>query len=254
MKRQIANVVYLIQNLAVPILVFLFVTRDLSGLAYLIVVSSKWRMVAVSPRFWAANLRSNSCDIIVGLSTVALMNSSPVSSLVSVNLLLAVMYAIWLIFIKPKSGKAIVSFQAFICQFYGLTTLYLLLDFAITKFTWIVIVLAWVVARAAIRHFLSAYKDDEIKDKAVIIELWAFLVAQLAWVFWVWNVIYVLPASVFAVPLIGIVVSVIAYTSGSIFNQSLKGKAEKRFVIQQSAFLSAVLVLIIVFTRWTGQI
>ena len=58
MKRQIANTVYIIQNLAVPVLVLLFASRDLAGLAYLVVIASKWRVVAVNPRFWLANLRS----------------------------------------------------------------------------------------------------------------------------------------------------------------------------------------------------
>ncbi len=254
MKRQIANIVYIIQNLAVPILVFVFVTRDLAGLAYLVVIASKWRVVAVNPRFWIANLRSNSCDIIIGLSTVALMSSSPVNSLLGVNLLLAFLYGVWLVAIKPRSGRAIIGLQAFLCQLYGLTTLYLLLDFAITSFTWVVIILAWLVARASARHFLSGYKDDDVKDKAVIIELWSFLVAQFAWVFWVWNVIYVLPGSVFALPLIGLVVSAVAYVAGATFNESQKGKLEKRFVTQQVIFLSAVLLLVIVFTRWTGQV
>ena len=254
MKRQIANTVYIIQNLAVPVLVLLFASRDLAVLAYLVVIASKWRVVAVNPRFWLANLRSNSCDIIVGLSTVALMSNSPVNSLLSVNIILASLYGVWLLAIKPRSGRSVIALQAFIAQLYGLTTLYLLLDFVITELTWIVVILAWLVARASARHFLSAYNDEVIKDKTVIIELWAFLVAQLAWVFWVWNVIYVLPSSVFAIPLIGLIVSVIAYVSGSMLNETLKKKLEKRFVMQQSIFLSAVLLLVIVFTRWTGQV
>lgn len=253
MKKQLANSVYIAQNLAVPVLVFLFVEQDLPALAYLTVILSKWRMVAINPRFWVANLRSNACDIIVGLSTVALMSLAPVSMTEYVNPILAILYAVWLLFIKPRSGQIIVATQAFICQFYGLTVLYLLLDFEITSLSFIVIFFAWIVGRSTARHFLSAY--DEVPNKTVLISLWSFIIVQLAWVFWVWNVIYTLPGSVFAVPLISIVASILSYVVASIFHQrQTQGKINKRFIYQQISFLTVVIALIIFFTEWTGQV
>jgi len=252
MKKQVANTVYLAQNLAVPVLVFIFVRQDLALLAFLTVLLSKWRVVAISPRFWLANIRSNSCDIIVGLSTVALMSYAPISATEFVNPLLALLYGVWLVFVKPKSGRSIVTVQAFICQFYGLSALYLLVDTAFDSFTWLVILFAWLVGRASVRHFLSSYED--VENKPVLITLWAFLIAQLAWVFWVWNVIYVLPSSVFAVPLIAIISSVVTYAAGAIYHVNYESKLQKRFVIQQALFVAAVLILVISFTRWTGQV
>ncbi len=253
MKRQIANTVYILQNLAVPIVIFFLVTRDLAPIAYATILISKWRIVAVGPHFWLPNLRSNAADLIVGLSTVALMSSAPVSYVEIINPLLAILFATWLLLIKPRSGAVIVSLQAFIAQFYGLLSLYLLLDHAISpRYGWIVILLAWLVGRSAARHFLSLYPDYEARS--VLISLWGFVVAQLAWVFWVWNVIYVLPAHVFAIPLIALIVSVLSYVAGAFFTHAQKGAISKQFVIQQGIFLVAILGLVLKFTSWTGQV
>ena len=253
MKRQIANTVYILQNLAVPIVVYFLVGRDLAPIAYATVLISKWRIVAVGPHFWLPNLRSNACDIIVGLSTVALMSSAPVANTQIINPILVIMYAVWLLVVKPRSGATIVTIQAFIAQFYGLTSLYLLLDQAIpANFGWVVILLAWLVGRSAGRHFLSIYPDYEARQ--VVISLWGFAVVQLAWVFWVWNVIYLLPQNLFAIPLIALLVSILSYIGGAFFERSQKGLITNRFIIQQGVFLTAIIGLIIQFTSWTGQV
>ena len=253
MKKQVANTIYIIQNLAIPTLIYFFVFRELSVIAYLLVLLSKWRTVAVSPHFWAANIRSNACDLIVGLSTVALMSSAPVSDSAIINPILAVFYAIWLLAIKPRSEQGVIAAQAFICQFYGLTALYLLADFSISStFTWIIIPLAWVVARAGARHFLSAYSD--VPNRNILISLWSLFVIQLAWAFWVWNIIYPLPGGVFAIPLISLLTSVFGYVAGSVIIAQRKGKFDRRFGIQQGLFVFAVLVLVLTQTNWTGQL
>jgi hypothetical protein len=253
MKRQIANVIYILQNLAVPIVVFFLVSRNLAPIAYAVVLVSKWRIVAVGPHFWLPNLRSNACDIIVGLSTVALMSSAPVSQTDIINPLLTILYAVWLLFIKPRSGTAIVAAQAFIAQFYGLLCLYLLLDHSISSgFSWIVILVSWIIGRSAARHFLSIYPDYEAKS--VIISLWGFLVVQLAWVFWMWNVIYVLPMNLFAIPLMALLTSVLGYVAAAFFSHSQRNLISTQFIVQQGVFLTAIIGLVLLFTNWTGQI
>jgi len=156
MKTRIAHGIYLAQNLAIPALIYFLVSRELSLVAYITVLISKWRIFAVSPHFWLPNIRSNASDIIVGLSTVALMSSSPVGQSPYLQIVLVFLYAVWLLIIKPRSGNMIVAAQAFIAQFYGLTALFLLADHAISEaWSWIVIPAAWLVGRSAARHFLS---------------------------------------------------------------------------------------------------
>ncbi len=74
-------------------------------------------MFAVRPRFWAANIRANSVDLMVGLSIVLFMAHS--NSLL-VQSIWAALYALWLIAIKPGSGVMRVTIQAFIGQLLAL--------------------------------------------------------------------------------------------------------------------------------------
>src|SRR4051794_39166256 len=87
--------------LVLPALVFILVSLNFVQLALSIVVLSKWRMFAVKPRFWPANIRANAVDLMVGLSLVLFMAHS--GSLV-VRFGWAAAYAVWLLWIKPASG------------------------------------------------------------------------------------------------------------------------------------------------------
>lgn len=252
MNRKVANIVYLLQNIAVPVLVYFFVARELPLMALITVALSKWRVFAAGYHFWLPNLRSNAADIMVGVSTVILMSTAPTSQGGIVTPLLAALYGAWLLFLKPRSGTAAVVAQALIGQFYAITSLYLLVDGIWTTASWLVVPVAWVVGRLAARHFLSVHPD--ISDRMMIISLWGFIVAQLAWVFWVWNVIYTLPIGIFSVPLISLVITIFSYAAGSIYHSKQLGGISRNFIIQQSLFVVGVLALIIVFTPWTGQV
>ena len=59
-----------------PVAAFVLVRLGFVQLALSIVVLSKWRMFAVRPRFWSANLRANAVDLMVGLSAVLFMAHS----------------------------------------------------------------------------------------------------------------------------------------------------------------------------------
>src|ERR1700719_4422996 len=104
-----------------PVVVFVLVRLNFVQLALSIIVLSKWRMFAVKPRFWAANIRANAVDLMVGLSIVLFMTHS--GNMLQV--VWALLYAVWLLAIKPGSGVPLVTAQAFIGQFTALSALYL---------------------------------------------------------------------------------------------------------------------------------
>src|SRR3954464_12076022 len=109
----LAHVLHLFLVLVLPLAVFLLVVMDPAfvKVALAIVVLSKWRMFAVRPRFWAANVRANSIDLMVGLSIVLFMANS--DSLL-IKIVWAAAYAVWLLFIKPGNSVAKVTAQAFL--------------------------------------------------------------------------------------------------------------------------------------------
>jgi hypothetical protein len=71
--------------------------------ALALVVLSKWRIIAVRPRFWWANIQANLVDLTVGIGVVGLMYLP--TSVFYFRVALAVLYAIWLVVIKPMSKR-----------------------------------------------------------------------------------------------------------------------------------------------------
>src|SRR5579885_2531651 len=94
-----------------PLVLFALVQlgETFTKVAFAVVIISKWRMFAVRPRFWPANVCANSVDIIVGLSIVLFMTKSGSHWL---QLVWTVLYGVWLINIKPASGSLMTSVQA----------------------------------------------------------------------------------------------------------------------------------------------
>src|SRR5579884_3561365 len=117
-----AYFLHLLLVLILPVAVYILVSLNFVQLALSIIVLSKWRMFAVRPRFWAANVRANAIDLMVGISIVAYMThtQSPL-----VRLIWAAVYAFWLLVIKPSSSIPYVTGQAFIGQLFALMALYL---------------------------------------------------------------------------------------------------------------------------------
>ena len=70
-----SDVVYIMLNIAYAVALFVLVSPgiDLPYLAFVLVFMSKWRIIAVRPRFWFANLQANFADFMVGISVVTLM-------------------------------------------------------------------------------------------------------------------------------------------------------------------------------------
>src|SRR5579884_858706 len=118
----VAHVLHLLLVLVLPVAAFVLVRLDFVQLALSAVVLSKWRVFAVKPRFWAANMRANAVDLMVGLSVVLFMSHS---GSVPVQVLWTVLYAIWLLAVKPRSTMPWVTAQAFIGQLAALSALYL---------------------------------------------------------------------------------------------------------------------------------
>lgn len=167
--------------LVLPLLAFMLVRLGFLLPALAIIVLSKWRMFAVRPRFWPANVRANSVDLMVGLSIVVFMWHS--GSLL-VQAVWAASYAIWLLFIKPGTGIPMVTAQAFIGQLAALSALYL---------TWAngpvygLTILSGLFCFLAARHFLDVFDEPYAKMLAYF---WGYFGAALAWLLSHWLLFY----------------------------------------------------------------
>ncbi len=148
-----SHLLHLGLTILLPILIYVFVRIQLIPLAILLVLISKWRMFAVRPRYWPANIRANAVDLMVGVSAVLFMARS---DSVSWQLMWVVLYAAWLLFIKPNSSALFIAIQAGIAQTLALVALFLILG----KVSLVYLVIAsWAICYLSARHFLSAFDE-----------------------------------------------------------------------------------------------
>ncbi len=167
--------------LVLPVAVFVLVRLDFSQLALSVVVLSKWRIFAVKPRFWAANIRANAVDLMVGLSAVLFMVNA---SSVLLQFTWAALYVVWLLAIKPGSSTFMVTMQAFIGQLAALSALYL---------TWTagpvvgLTLLTGLFCFFAARHFFDVFDEPYAR---MLSYLWGYFGAALAWLLSHWLLFY----------------------------------------------------------------
>jgi len=180
-SRGFSHAFYYIINALLPVLVFLLVRIHFVQLALSLVLLSKWRMFAVRPRFWVANIRANAIDIIIGVSVLAFMTATANEF---AQLLWAALWAGWLIAIKPKADTLWVSLQALIGFTAGLSALFL---------TWNHAPLFALVGTAGLLCFFAAhhffYSFDEPYTR-MLAYFWGYFGAALVWILGHWLINY----------------------------------------------------------------
>lgn len=187
-RSSVSEAVYVLLNIGLAVLVLMLVLAIQSPWPAIgLVMLSKWRVIAVRPRYWSANLQANLVDVIVSLSLVVLMVEAT-GSLVT-QVLLAILYAVWLLLIKPQSNRRFMVIQAGIAVLLGVETL-----MSVSYGWWLsaVVVTMWVIGFAAARHVFESY-DEPHKSFYTLAS--GFMFAQLGWLFYHWTFAYSIPGS-----------------------------------------------------------
>lgn len=193
-KSFVSEFVYAILNAALAVGVLLVVRYTESvWFAIALIALSKWRVFAVRPRYWWANIRSNMVDFIVGVSFALNMNTVNTSGLVEsqklfVLLSLAALYIGWLLLVKPRSRRSYIVAQAGVAVFLGTSALFTV------GYNWPVSVVAlcmWLIGSVASRHILSSY-DDETYELFLSLA-WGVALAEIGWISYHWAIAYPLP-------------------------------------------------------------
>jgi hypothetical protein len=218
-----------------PALTFILVRLDFIGLAAALILLSKWRMLAVKPRHWPANIRANAVDIIVGLAILIFMIHSG-SQLA--QLIWAVAYGIWLIVIKPSSDILGVSTQAIISLFVGLTAIFLNWSGAPTI---ALVVMVWLVCYSAARHLFTAF--DEPMSR-YLSNSWAYFGAAMTWVLSHWLLFY----GPIAQP--ALLLSVIGFSLAGIYYLDHEDKLSLLLRRQLIFVMLPVIVIVLAFSNW----
>lgn len=196
-------------------------------------------MLAVRPRFWAANVRANGVDLMVGISVVLFMTHSD-SALVQGIWTAA--YAAWLLFIKPARSVGMVTAQAFIAQLAALSAMYLVwTDGPIAGLT----LGTGLICFLAAHHFLDAFDEPYARMLSYI---WGYFGAALAWLLSHWLLFYLMFTQV------TLLLSTLGYGLAVLYYLDHTDRLSKG-VRQQFIFVMlAIVVVILAFSDWGDQV
>jgi hypothetical protein len=164
-----------------PAALFVLVRVHFIQLAFILILLSKWRMFAVRPRFWLANIRANAIDIIVGLSVLLLMMHSDTATIQG---LWALVYAVWLITLKRGSSILMISIQAGVGFLAGLAAIF---HSAADGPLYSLVLLTGLVCYLAARHFFDSFDEPYAKFLAY---LWGYFGVALVWLLGHWLLFY----------------------------------------------------------------
>ncbi|HVX57808.1 MAG TPA: hypothetical protein VHA37_08840 [Candidatus Saccharimonadales bacterium] len=235
----VAYTLHLLLVLVLPAAVFVLVRLNLALLAAAIVVLSKWRMFAVRPRFWAANLRANAVDLMVGLSAVLFITHY---DSVWIQLLWVVLYAAWLTVIKPGTGMLIVTTQAFIGQLAALSALYLTwADGPVYALT----ALSGLFCFLAARHFLDAFDEPYAK---LLAYTWGYFGAALSWLLSHWLLFYQ------GISLPTLLLSTLGYGIAVLYYLDHTGRLTKSLQRQFVFVMVAIVLVVLAFSDWGDKV
>lgn len=230
-----SRIVHFLLVILLPLMVFVFVRLGFYELAGLLILLSKWRMLAVKPRHWPANIRANGVDITASLSfLIFMMNSSEQM----MQLIWTLVFVVWLIVLKPRSDQVSVAAQAFIGQALGISAL--LTQWGDASLI-VLVVAAWVICYTAARHFLTAYDEPLTKFLAT---LWGYFAAALMWLLAHWLLFYGIVSQV------ALLLSVISLGLGSIYYLDTNDKLSHGLKRQVLFVSMAVIVIVVVFSDW----
>lgn len=249
-RSVLSETVYILLNFALASAVLMMTwATGTPWLAMLLVLLSKWRVLAVRPRYWFAHIEANMVDFIVSVGLVLLIylaGQSAVSHGALVQVVLATLYAAWLLLLKPRTHKSAIAAQAGIAIVVGTMAL------TSVSYEWpstAVVLSMWLIGYSSARHVLVAYSDSDTRLLSLI---WAYIVAALGWVTYHWTIAYsLLLGAGLKLPQLTLLLLGLSYLAERTYN-SYEKHGEVRFSdIALPMFLSlgVIIILLIAFNE-----
>ena len=250
-SRNIAsNILHVVLNILLGVgSVILTIITGSWILGIILVILSKWRMFAVRPRYWLLNLKSNLVDLIVGVSFILITYCSGNSEIYFVHYLLAVLYSLWLVVLKPMSTPIAAGVQALTAVFLGTIAATLMSASADSIF---LVAACFVIGYGASRHVLVQSDDNDF----TIVTLSCGLVsAEIAWLCHSWLIVYkftnvpVLGNTGIIIPQLSILLTLLAFCFSTVYRSIIKhdGKLKLADVIMPVIFTIIVAAIIIIW-------
>jgi hypothetical protein len=186
----LSEVIYTVLNIALAVAIVLVIRATESPLPAIgLVLLSKWRVLAVRPRYWFVNVQANLVDFIVSIGLVAFLYITYVGPAEPTQKLailagLTILYIGWLLFLKPRSKRVYVVAQAGVALFVGTAALFML-SYALPAS--VTVLLMWLIGYATARHILTSYEETHVLFLSL---MWAVFLAELGWLAYHWTVAY----------------------------------------------------------------
>ena len=234
-----AHLAYNALNILLPFVVYILVSWDLVLVAIAVILLSKWRMLAVRPHFWPANIRANAVDIMVNIALLMFMVQTASMAL---RLGWVGLYLLWLLAVKPATGLLMVSIQAFLGMVSALLALFLVLgDASVLTLTGLTGIICYVSAR----HFFDSFEEPFAR---LLSYLWAYFAAGLVWVLAHWLLYYsVVAQPVLLLTAIGCGLATLYYLD---HRDKLSGAIQKQIIF----IMLATVAIVMIFPGWSDKV
>jgi hypothetical protein len=246
-RSLLSELVYILLNIALAVAILAVVWAIESPIAaFALVLLSKWRVLAVRPRYWFANIQANLVDVIVSISIVVLLysaNGAPI-----IQCLITALYIGWLLVIKPRSKRSYVAIQAGTATFLGTTAL------MASSFDWdasIVVLAMWLIGYTSARHVLSSYEEAHVSFYSLV---WGLVVAEIGWLAYHWTFAYSLPGmGDIKLPQVALITLAISFLTERVYGSyTHHGSVRSSDVIMPTLLSMSVILIVLVFFNKIG--
>ena len=212
-----------------------------------LVLVSKWRIFAVRPRFWWANIKANLVDLIVGASFVLTAYVADSSS-IWLYVILSVLYSLWLIALKPRSSTRATAAQALTAVFLGTNTAALM--FGSFDSLWLSLIV-FVIGYGATRHVLT--QNDE-EDFFLLSFLVGLLFAEIAWLCHSWLIIYAFGVTGIFISQIALILTIFAFVLGCVYKSLFRYEGKLKFTDIFIPVIFGILMVAIIIIGFSNPI
>ncbi len=246
-RSLLSELVYILLNvgLAVAVLAAIWGTGS-PWLGLTIVLISKWRVIAVRPRYWFAHLEANMVDILVSVGMVGLIYQAGIAETLQgliVQIVLAVLYAVWLLLIKPRGNRNMVAIQAAIAIVVSTIAL------TSISYEWpssLYVIGMWLIGYTTARHVLASYSDESLRFMSLV---GGFIAAEIGWITYHWTIAYSLPYGAgLKLPQVTLILLGLSFLAERVINSYHKHDRVRRNDILLPTLLVMAVIIAILFT------